>query len=174
MAAKKKVLIKIALLAIFATISLMAFPPKLSLLAKASKNMPSKFTLDDESGKHSPYFGDQGKVPFDHDKHIAKEEKCVTCHHTNSDTLSKAVEEEVRKCSDCHRNEPSTCDLDDVSKTKPCKGKKDVRTAKEAYHGDNSILGCIGCHRDRIKKSPTNCADCPTSCANCHTNEDAE
>src|SRR5438876_615243 len=106
---KQRSITKGVLVIAFAIIALLTFwMPKLSAVTKPSKTMPGKIMLDDPDNKNTMFAGPKGKAPFDHDQHVAKD-SCVTCHHTNSKSLTKAVEEVVRRCDECHKAEDSTC-----------------------------------------------------------------
>src|SRR5687767_11326033 len=67
-------------------------------IAKSGKDMPAFIVFDDpEKGVTKHAEGKKPKAPFDHDQHVAKD-SCVTCHHTNSPTLSITSDEDVPKC----------------------------------------------------------------------------
>ena len=162
---KRKRTAKGAMVMIFTIVALLAFwMPQMGASVKpTSKTMPTKMTLDDPDKKVSAFAGDKGKAPFDHDQHVAKD-TCVTCHHTNTTKLTKAVEEEVRKCSECHKADDGTNDLEGTNEDNKFKGKSAVNS-KDAYHGTGSdnknmaLAGCINCHKVRSQK-PTGCNDC--------------
>jgi hypothetical protein len=137
--------------------------PELAAATKPSKTMPAFIVLDNPEKKMSEHAGDKGKTPFDHDQHVAKD-SCVTCHHTNSEKLTKAVEEDVLRCTVCHKAEDTEkSELEGTREGKTFKGKF-AMNAKDAYHGDSSIVGCIGCHREKEIE--------PIGCNTCHTGED--
>jgi hypothetical protein len=133
--------------------------------AKPAQTMPKMIVLDDTEKKNSQYAGfesDKGKTPFDHDQHVAKETSCAICHHTNSTKLTEKLEEEVLKCSVCHTAEDDIeTKAESLNPDERFKKGTKARNIKSAFHGDGSIVGCIGCHRER-DKNPTGCNDCHT------------
>jgi hypothetical protein len=157
--------VKVAMVMVFTIVALLAFwmPQSGWAVKPPSKTMPTKMMLDDPDKKESPFAGDKGKTPFDHDQHVAKD-SCVTCHHTNTKKLTKAVEEEVRKCSECHKADDATTELEGTNEDNKFKGKNAVNS-KDAFHGTGSenpnmaLAGCINCHKVRDQK-PTGCNDC--------------
>lgn len=134
----------------------------LSLTKAFSREMPSILILDDQEGENSQFAGDKGKTPFDHDQHISTRAKttCVTCHHTNSNKLSIAVEEDVPKCTSCHTDSETPSKSKGTNENKDFLGKMAI-TAEEAFHGRDSDIGCIGCHTNR-KIDPLSCNGCHT------------
>ena len=162
---KRKRIIQGVLVAIFACIALVTLIyPQLGVAAHpVNKTMPTKLMLDDPDAKHSDFAGDKGKTPFDHDQHVAKD-SCVTCHHTNTKNLTKAIEEEVRKCTECHKAEDGNTELEGTNEDQKFKGKSAINS-KDAYHGtgtDNknqALAGCITCHKVR-NIPPLGCNDC--------------
>ncbi|MBI4854420.1 MAG: cytochrome c3 family protein [Acidobacteria bacterium] len=138
----------------------------LSLTKAFSKVMPSIIILDDPDNKNSPYAkGEKPKAPFDHDQHISTRANttCVTCHHTNSNDLSIAIEEDVPKCTTCHTDEETTCKIKGTNAGKDFSGKTAIE-AEKAFHGRGSDIGCIGCHDNRGIE--------PKGCLACHTGKD--
>lgn len=132
---------------------------------KGSRTMPGKLTLDDPDKGVTEFAGDKGKVPFDHDQHAALD-TCVTCHHTNSKKLTKAVEEDVQKCVLCHKDEEKPCEFEGTNEDAKFKGK-DAPDSQTAYHGKGSgLVGCIDCHKTRKDKFPK--AAAVIKCAECH------
>lgn len=130
--------------------------PEVRLTKAFSRTLPGVLAL----------FGERkGKTPFDHDQHISTRANttCVTCHHTNSKDLSVLVEEDVAKCATCHKEDDTVCEIEAVDKTKKIVGKKAIGF-KDAFHGDTSEVGCIGCHEKRNIE--------PKRCDNCHTDAD--
>ncbi|MEW6737261.1 MAG: cytochrome c3 family protein [Acidobacteriota bacterium] len=169
-------IVKWTLVIVFAVVSLATFAvpwPELAKAAKPGKTMPGLLVLDDEEKKVSEFAGSKGKTPFDHDQHIAynsysPQDGCVVCHHTNSKNLTKAVEEEVQKCTVCHKGAETDCEIEGTNEDKKFKGKKSP-SAEDAYHGknsagENSVIGCIGCHKERNIE--------PSGCSTCHNGED--
>ncbi len=57
--------------------------------AQSKQTLPGKMVFDDEEKKFTIYAGDKGKSAFDHEQHVAKD-SCLTCHHTNSEKLTKS------------------------------------------------------------------------------------
>src|SRR5262249_22864516 len=104
--------------------------------------LPGKMVLDDPKNHNTESAGIQGTAPFDHERHAAKD-TCVTCHHKNSDKLTSAMEEEVKKCGACHTKE----------------GTDGVSKSKEAFHGRGTLIGCEGCHKSR-EIEPIGCDSC--------------
>jgi len=155
--------IKFALVAIFAVVAVFAiFKPEIGTAAGPTKVMPTLLVMDDSDKKQSENAGSFGKAPFDHDQHVAKD-SCVTCHHTNSKKLTKAVEEEVQKCAVCHKADESKCETEGTNEDKKFKDLTALGS-KEAFHGDDSLVGCLGCHKERNIE--------PVSCKACHTGEE--
>lgn len=163
---KNQKMVKGLLVIAFTLVAMLAFwiPQSGAAVKPGSKTMPTKMVLDDPEAKVSEFAGDKGKTPFDHDQHVAKD-SCVTCHHTNTKKLTKAVEEEVRKCTECHKADDSVTDLEGTNEDFKFKGKNALNS-KDAYHGsgnetnDNTKLaGCITCHKARDQK-PIGCNDC--------------
>lgn len=160
--------IKFMLITIFSCLFMICFVlPNINLsLTKAfSRVMPSILVLDnsdDPKNKNSSFAGDRGKTPFDHDQHISTRAKttCVTCHHTNSNSLSVAIEEDVPKCTTCHIENDSTCEIKGSNDSKNFTGLVAVST-QSAFHGKTSDIGCIGCHENR-GIDPRRCDDCHT------------
>lgn len=122
--------------------------------------MPGKLMLDDEENKHSPWAGVRGKVPFDHDQHALgpKADTCVTCHHTNSTKLAKDSEEAVLKCSVCHTDDDIKNTIEGTNENKKFIDLMAI-SAKKAYHGNKSLVGCIGCHEQK-HQTPLDCDSC--------------
>lgn len=133
-----------------------------------NRTLPSIIVLDDFELKNSVFAGDKGKTPFDHDQHISERADitCVTCHHTNSNSLTIKLEEDVLKCTACHQKEDSNSTIEGTNENNKFKGKLAIN-AKEAYHGQGSKddAGCISCHKNRKVE--------PTGCNSCHTNNDS-
>jgi Class III cytochrome C family len=162
---KKIKKIKFMFITIFSCLFIISFIlPNINLsLTKAfSLVMPSILVLDDPDNGNSKFAGGRGKTPFDHDQHISTRANttCVTCHHTNSNSLSIAIEEEVPKCTTCHIEDESTCQIKGTNETKNFVGETAIST-KKAFHGDTSEIGCIGCHEKR-NIEPKGCDDCHT------------
>lgn len=160
--------IKGVLVMLFAITALLAFLPDAGKAFKPSKTMPKLLVLDDPANKVSEYAGDKGKTPFDHEQHIKysqyqPQDKCVVCHHTNSKNLTEAVEEDVLKCSVCHKGEETTNEIEGTNEDKKFKGLAAIN-AEDAYHGNDSVIGCIGCHKERDIE--------PKGCKECHTDSD--
>ncbi|MBX7223954.1 MAG: cytochrome c family protein [Blastocatellia bacterium] len=137
---------------------------------KGSRKMPGKMVLDDPDNKVTENAGDKGKTPFDHDQHVALD-TCVTCHHTNTKKLTKAVEEDVLKCGACHKAEESTCELEGTNEDRKFKGKTAL-DSQTAFHGKSEaggdrLAGCIDCHKARAEKFPK--AKAVTTCKQCHS-----
>lgn len=131
-----------------------------------SRTMPGKMVLDDEDAGVTMYAGDKGKVDFDHDQHAALD-TCVTCHHTNTNKLTKAVEEDVMKCAVCHKDEETECETEGTNEDRKFKGKTAI-SSEDAFHGTGSpdrLAGCIDCHKARKDKPK---AQAFTKCAECH------
>ena len=133
--------------------------PSSEIAAKAEKLMPDLIKLDDYDKKNTVYAGDRGIAYFDHNQHVAAD-KCVTCHHTNSKSLTKAVEEPVLKCIACHKKVFTTNEIEGTNEDKKFKGLM-AFNSEQAFHGWQSEIGCIGCHTVR-KIKPTYCYDCHT------------
>lgn len=133
----------------------------LSLIKAFSREMPSILILDDKT----EFAGDKGKTPFDHDQHISTRANttCVTCHHTNSNKLSIAIEEDVPKCNSCHKDSETPSTFKGTNESKDFLGKM-AMTSEEAFHGRGSDIGCIGCHSNRGIE--------PIGCGDCHTKKD--
>lgn len=133
-----------------------------SIATRSSQVLPGILVLDDTEKPNSIFAGDKGKTPFDHNQHISKRAdiSCVTCHHTNSKNLTVALEDNVAKCSTCHLADDSPCQIEGTNEDKKFKGKTAIN-AKDAYHGNDNLVGCIGCHQERKIE--------PTSCKSCHT-----
>lgn len=133
-----------------------------------SRSLPSIIVLDDPELPNSAFAGEQGKTPFDHDQHISERAKttCITCHHTNSNTLTIKLEEDVLKCTVCHQQDDTPCTIEGTNETNKFKGKQAIN-AKLAYHGQGAKddAGCISCHNSRNIE--------PMGCTPCHTNEDS-
>lgn len=132
-------------------------PNGVAVGAQEKQTLPGKLVLDDPEKKMSEFAGDRGKTPFDHEQHVGKD-TCVTCHHTNSEKLTKAMEEAVPKCTACHKADDGPAPIEGTREGMTFKGKTAIN-AKDAYHGNDSIVGCIGCHKER-SISPTRCAEC--------------
>lgn len=132
------------------------------ITTRSSQTLPGVLVLDDPETANSKFAGDKGKTPFDHNQHISQRAaiSCVTCHHTNSNNLTVALEEQVAKCSTCHLAEDSTCQVEGTNEDKKFKGKNAINS-KEAYHGNDNLVGCIGCHKTRNIE--------PIGCNSCHT-----
>jgi hypothetical protein len=140
-----------------------------------TKVIPTVRVFDDPDNKTSENAGDYGKAPFDHAQHekykTFQEDKCVVCHHTNKETLVRnadgSASEEVDKCSKCHKADDSTCEFDNTTYKTTNAGKStkglSAQASKDAYHGNDYVIGCIGCHKQRDKK--------PTTCKECHTDK---
>jgi hypothetical protein len=132
---------------------------------QSTQKLPGKMVLDDPVSKTTVYSGDKGKAEFDHDQHVAKD-ACVTCHHTNSEKLTKALEQPVMKCATCHKAEDDICTVEDSREGMTFKGKMAWKS-EFAFHGKDrpvsktSIIGCIGCHEQRNQNL--------TSCGRCHS-----
>jgi len=124
---------------------------------QSKQSLPGKMVFDDEEKKFTIYAGDKGKSAFDHEQHVAKD-SCVTCHHTNSEKLTKALEKPVMKCSACHKADDGVCADEGTREGKTFKGKTAIKS-KEAFHGNGSLVGCIGCHKER-GQNPSECTDC--------------
>lgn len=133
-----------------------------------SRSLPSIIVLDNPDIPNSAFAGEQGKTPFDHDQHISERAKttCVTCHHTNSNSLTIKLEEDVLKCAVCHQESDTTCTIEGTNEDNKFKGKQAIN-AKLAYHGQGSKddAGCISCHNSRSIE--------PTTCNSCHTGENS-
>lgn len=133
----------------------------------SDKTMPGKMVLDDPVKKVSECAGKRGKCDFDHDQHAALD-SCVTCHHTNSEKLTKAVEEDVQKCSVCHKcDEEAECTIEGTNEKKKFKGLT-APDSQTAYHGNGkagSLVGCVDCHKARKDKPK---AQAFTKCDECH------
>lgn len=132
------------------------------------QTLPGKMVFDDQARNFTIYAGDKGKTPFDHAQHVAvKEDKCVTCHHTNSEKLTAAMEETVSKCAACHKREETVCELEGTRAGMTFKGKK-AMNSEDAFHGgprgSETIIGCIGCHKERDIR--------PKTCNQCHSGQD--
>lgn len=134
----------------------------------------AKIILDDPDKKRSSAAGDKGITYFNHEHHAfpkryAKyKDSCVICHHTNTKSLTKAMEEGVRRCDDCHKTDDSTCEFEGTNEDVKFKGKNALN-AKDAYHGtgdeskpNSKLAGCITCHKDR-DIFPTGCNECHSS-----------
>lgn len=119
----------------------------------AKQTLPGKLVFDDSEKHYTIFAGEKGKVDFDHAQHVAKD-SCVTCHHTNSDSLSKAIEEPVARCTACHKMEDGKSELEGRRKDKTFKGKDAVKS-EDAFHGKGSLIGCIGCHQTRLNDAGT-------------------
>jgi hypothetical protein len=160
--------VSLTIVAIFVALVVgLTISPK-SLIAKAKQELPKLMILDDPDKKKTEFAGDKGKTPFDHDQHIAystwqPQDKCVVCHHTNTNKLTEALEEEVTKCGVCHKLEETICDIEGTNEDKKFKGLTAIKS-EEAFHGDESVIGCIGCHKQRSKE--------PIGCKQCHTDLD--
>jgi hypothetical protein len=161
---KSKRRIKVLFVFAFSILAAVTFlTPESGKAAEPGKTMPVQMVLDDVDKKMTENAGDYGKVPFDHDQHVAKD-SCVTCHHTNSKKLTVAMEEEVSKCAVCHAKDDSKVnEIEGTNEDKKFKGVE-AMNSKDAFHGDGSIAGCIGCHKERDIK--------PVSCKVCHTGEE--
>ncbi len=134
----------------------------------AKQTLPGKMVFDDLEKKFTIYAGDKGKAPFDHAQHVrVKEDKCVTCHHTNSTKLTEAMEEPVAKCSVCHKLEETVSQVEGTREGQTFKGKKSMNS-EDAFHGgprgSETIVGCIGCHKERDIQ--------PKTCNRCHSGLD--
>jgi len=125
--------------------------------AQEKQKLPGKMVLDDPGQKMTIFAGDKGKTPFDHEQHSAKD-SCVTCHHTNTEKLTKAIEQPVQKCATCHKADEEVCTVEGTREGKTFKGKTAL-SSKEAFHGKDSLVGCIGCHNAR-NQEPKKCNDC--------------
>ena len=156
----------------FIIFTLSLFAPSPGAAENAKQAMPSVIVFDtyhEEETKRITKFAGYidndkwGKAPFDHDQHVALD-SCVTCHHTNSKNLTKAMEENVPKCGDCHKESDEECTIEGTNEDKKFMGKSAVES-KKAFHGDTSEAGCIGCHKQRDKE--------PTGCSSCHTKQDS-
>jgi hypothetical protein len=128
----------------------------------AKQTLPGKMFFDDP-GNYTEYAGDKGKTDFDHAQHVAKD-ACVVCHHTNLEKLTAALEEPVAKCTACHKQDETECQIEGSREGKTFKGKK-AMNAKDAFHGGAipgpySLVGCIGCHQERDIRTKT--------CTTCH------
>src|SRR5262249_10340522 len=121
------------------------------------QNLPGKMVFDDLARKFTIYAGEKGKASFDHDQHVRKD-SCATCHHTNSDKLTRALEQSVSKCSTCHKAEDSDCTVEGLRGDKKFIGKLAIKS-EDAFHGRGSQIGCIGCHTTR-GQYPIKCGDC--------------
>jgi hypothetical protein len=160
--------IKLILATIFSFLFVISFVlpnTKLNLVRAFSRAMPSILILDDSDSGNSPFAGDKGKTPFDHDQHISTRANttCVTCHHTNSNDLSVAIEEDVPKCTSCHTKDSSPSTSKGTNQNKDFLGKIAI-SSEEAFHGKGSDIGCIGCHDNRGIE--------PRTCKDCHSGED--
>ncbi|MBL8152068.1 MAG: cytochrome c3 family protein [Blastocatellia bacterium] len=172
---KTNKLIKGLLVGTFVLAATLAFWVPEPGAAAMSKTMPGKMVLDDPDKQVTEFAGDYGKVPFDHQQHVdakpvsgqGAKESCVTCHHTNTKKLTEAVEEDVLKCTVCHKGEETTNEIDGTNEDKKFKGLKSVNS-EEAYHGNKKQVdhpntanaGCIACHNTMDQK--------PKSCKECH------
>lgn len=165
--------VKLILTALFAVIALAALclpigahtsneEPVPAAKAPAKATMPDFIVLDDAEHMRSEFAGDTGKTPFDHDQHV-KKDSCVTCHHTNSKKLTAAMEEDVQKCATCHKATAGPSELEGTNEDKKFKGKE-AMDSENAFHGKDSLVGCIGCHQKRTIE--------PVACKKCHTGED--
>jgi|GEM_PF-275419 len=127
--------------------------------AQAKQTLPGKMVFDnpDPKNKYTIYAGDKGKVDFDHEQH-AKKDTCVTCHHTNSEKLTRAIEQPVMKCTTCHKAKEEVNQLEGSREGVPFKGRS-ASSSKDAFHGDKSLVGCIGCHKAR-EQEPSGCTTC--------------
>jgi Class III cytochrome C family len=165
----KKNIAKIACSLAFIVLAIVSFWSQQSKVsAKPKQELPKLMILDDPDKKKTEFAGDKGKTPFDHDQHIAysswqPQDKCVVCHHTNTNKLTEAIEEEVLKCGVCHKLEETTCEIEGTNEDKKFKGLKSINS-EEAFHGKDSLIGCIGCHKERSKE--------PVGCKECHNGED--
>ncbi len=133
----------------------------------SGQQLPGMLVLDNPTSKppYSPFAGNKGKTPFDHPQHVAYEgSKCVTCHHSNSTTLTKALEETVPKCTECHQAKDAMVKFKGADKK--------AIAAKEAFHGDSSVVGCIGCHTNLDADKYPRAFDVGNECGKCHTNKD--
>src|SRR2546430_11579667 len=92
----------------FAVLALYSLILTLAISFQSKQAVPSKMVFDDPERKFTIYAGDKGKASFDHQQHAAKD-SCVTCHHTNSEKLTKALEQPVIKCATCHKAEEEVC-----------------------------------------------------------------
>jgi hypothetical protein len=128
--------------------------------AQEKQSLPGKMVLDDPEHKMTVNAGDKGKTPFDHAQHSAKD-KCVTCHHTNTEKLTSAIEQPVMKCAVCHKKDESTCQVEGTREGKTFKGKT-AQSSEEAFHGKESLVGCIGCHKQK-EQNPRTCTQCHLS-----------
>lgn len=121
--------------------------------SQSKQTLPGKMVFDDKENKFTIFAGDEGKSPFDHAQHVkAEKDSCVICHHTNSETLTKALEKPVAKCSACHKAEDETCAVEGTREGQVFKGKTAMKS-KEAFHGRKSLIGCIGCHKQRNEEN---------------------
>ncbi len=169
--------VKGALVIAFAFIALLSLTyPKLTA-AFETKDYPvgdkAKFYLDDPDAKRSSAAGSKGKTPFGHERHAFPskygdkyKDSCVICHHTNTKNLTKAMEEAVRRCDECHKADDSTCELEGTYEDNKFKGKNAIN-AKDAYHGTGDaskigtkLAGCITCHKDERNIFPQGCTEC--------------
>jgi len=130
----------------------------LSISLQSKQTLPGKMVFDDPARPFTMYAGDKGQSPFDHEKHAAKD-SCVTCHHTNLEKLTKALEQPVMKCATCHKDEKETCAVEGSREGQTFKGKT-ASASKDAFHGKESPIGCIGCHVKRDQE--------PQECTTCH------
>ncbi|MBL8151907.1 MAG: cytochrome c3 family protein, partial [Blastocatellia bacterium] len=128
----KKKLAKSLSVLIFLLVSMLAFWVPQPSAVTTSKTMPGKMVLDDPDRQVTKFAGNQGKVRFDHQQHVdakpvsgqGAKESCVTCHHTNSKTLTEAVKEEVLKCTECHKDKEATNEIDGTNEDKKFKDLK--------------------------------------------------
>ena len=147
--------------------------PADTMSGSQKQTLPDKMVFDDKKNKFTMYAGDEGLSPFDHAQHVkAEKDSCVICHHTNSEKLTKAIEKPVMKCCTCHKADEQVCTDEGTREGQTFKGKSALNS-KEAFHGKNSLVGCIGCHKQRneenaeqIKKDPN--LKLKTGCETCH------
>lgn len=172
-------IIKGALTLTFAFVALLIFAyPKLSAaILDEFKEYPTgdkaKMILDDPEKKRSSAAGDKGITYFNHEhhafpkRHPQYKDSCIVCHHTNSKNLTKAMEEGVRRCDDCHKTDDSTCEFEGTNDERKFKGLNALN-AKDAYHGTDrddpnfKLAGCINCHKER-DIFPVGCNECHSS-----------
>jgi hypothetical protein len=125
---------------------------------QSKQTLPGKMVFDDPAHNFTVNAGDKGVAPFDHAPHAAKD-TCVTCHHTNSEKLTSALEQPVMRCAVCHKAKEETCSVEGSREGKTFKGRMAAKS-EDAFHGKDSIVGCIGCHKERDQ--------IPKACATCH------
>ncbi len=56
------------------------------------------------------------------------------------------------KCSMCHKAGEGTCAVEGTREGQTFKGKTAMKS-EDAFHGKGTLIGCIGCHKQRNEEN---------------------